>query len=94
MPVGTLQDVTLDHFMFHPVTIFCILIVQSNILDRATNLCGEVGEKRDVHLLTLNREVLVKTLCGAFGVVDGGLVFLREETYTNREETLSLRLTD
>lgn len=82
--------------MLHPVTIFYILIKQSNgiVLDKAANLCGEVGEKRDVHLLTLNREVLVKTLCGAFGVVDGGLVFLREETYTNREETLNLQLTD
>lgn len=92
MPVGTLQDIC----MSHPVTQFCILINQSNIIvrDKAANLCGEVGEKRDVHFLTLNREVLVKTLCGAFGVVDGGLVFLREETCTNQEETLSLQLTD
>lgn len=85
----------MPYFMLHPVTIFCILINQSNsiILEKAANLCWEVGEKRNVHLLTLNREVLVKTLCGAFGVVDGGLVFLREETYTNREETLNLHLT-
>lgn len=50
----------------------------------SADLCGQIGEERDVHLLTLNREVLVETLSGAFRMVDGGLVLLREETHANR----------
>jgi len=44
--------------------------------EKAADLCGEIGEGGDVHLLTLNREVLVETLRGALRVVDGGLIFL------------------
>lgn len=46
-----------------------------------TDLGGEVRQEGDVHLLTLNREVLVEALRGAFREVDGGLVFLRGDTH-------------
>lgn len=46
-----------------------------------TDLGGEIGEEGDVHLLTLNGEVLVEALSGTFGEVDGGLVFLRGDTH-------------
>lgn len=60
-------------------TVFSMLITQSVavILCTAADLCGEVREKRDVHLLALHCEVLVQSLRGAFRVVDGGLVFLQ-----------------
>lgn len=48
-----------------------------------TDLGGEVRQEGDVHLLTLNCEVLVEALSGAFREVDGGLVFLREDTHAD-----------
>lgn len=46
-----------------------------------TDLRGEIREEGDVHLLTLDREVLVEALSGAFREVDGGLVFLRVDVH-------------
>lgn len=48
-----------------------------------TDLGGEVRQEGDVHLLTLNREVLVEALSGAFREVDSGLVFLRGDTHAD-----------
>lgn len=60
--------------------VFSMLATQNIavILCTAADLCGEVGEKRDVHLLALHCEVLVQSLRGALRVVDGGLVFLQK----------------
>lgn len=52
---------------------------------RITDLGGEIREEGDVHLLTLDREVLVEALRGALREVDGGLVFLRGDTHRLRE---------